>query len=350
MKSDTDQFDSPWKEALEKYLQPLLEFCFPQVADAIDWRTAPEFLDKELQEVVRDAALGEQRVDKLVKVQLLTGGEEWILVHVEVQHWPDPGLPQRLYQYHHRLSDRYGRSVLTLVLLADEQADWRPGHYESEVLGCRVRFDFPTCKLLDLIERAQAAVAQRAPPAVIILANRAAQQTRGDMPERSRWKWDLTQRLYDAGYSEQDVLELYRLIDWLLRLPAGLELEFKQKVAAYERSKAMPYVTSIERMAKEEGRQEGRQEGWQEGRQEGEQEGWQKGQQEGELKGRQEGQITSLQGAVMEVLRGRFGELPSALHQVIEQTRDPGRLTRQLQVAIRCPDIEAFRQFLQASS
>ena len=189
-----------------------------------------------------------------------------------------------------------------------------------------MRFDFPTCKLLDLIERAQAAVAQRAPPAVIILANRAAQQTRGDMPERSRWKWDLTQRLYDAEYSEQDVLELYRLIDWMLRLPAGLELEFKQKVAAYERSKAMPYVTSIERMAKEEGRQEG------------------------ELEGQQKGQITSLQAAVVEVLRGRFGELPSALQQVIEQTRDSGRLTRQLQLAIRCPDIEAFRQFLQAGN
>jgi flagellar biosynthesis/type III secretory pathway protein FliH len=330
MKSEADQFDSPWKEALEKYLRPLLEFCFPQVADAIDWRTAPEFLDKELQEVVRDAALGEQRVDKLVKVRLLTGSEEWILVHVEVQHWPDPGLPQRLYQYHHRLNDRYGRSVLTLVILADEQADWRPGHYENEVLGCRVRFDFPTCKLLDLVERAQAAVERRAPPGVIILANRAAQQTRGDMPERSRWKWDLTQRMYDAEFSEQDFLELYRLIDWLLRLPAGLELEFKQKLAACERSKAMPYVTSIERMAKEEGRQEGRQEGALEG--------WQKGRQEGELEGQQKGQISSLQAAVMEVLRGRFGELPSKLQQGIEQTKDPGRLTRQLQLAIRCPD------------
>ena len=93
MKSEADQFDSPWKEALEKYLQPLLEFCFPSIAEAIDWRTNPEFLDQELQEVVRDAALGKQRVDKLIKVQLLDGSQGWLLIHVEVQHRPDKNLP-----------------------------------------------------------------------------------------------------------------------------------------------------------------------------------------------------------------------------------------------------------------
>ena len=83
MRDAADQFDSPWKEVLEVYLRPTLEFCFPHVAKAIDWNAKIEFLDKELQEVVRDAALGEQRVDKLVKVKLLDGAEEWILVHIE---------------------------------------------------------------------------------------------------------------------------------------------------------------------------------------------------------------------------------------------------------------------------
>ena len=38
---------------------------------------------------------------------------------------------------------------------------------------------------------------------------------------------------------------------------------------AIEKEKSMPYVTSVERLAREEGRQEGKQEGRQEGRQEG---------------------------------------------------------------------------------
>ena len=68
MSQPPDQYDSPWKEALEVFLRSLLEFCFPAVAAAIDWSVPVEFLDKELQEVVRDADAGAQRVDKLVRV------------------------------------------------------------------------------------------------------------------------------------------------------------------------------------------------------------------------------------------------------------------------------------------
>ena len=96
------------------------------------------------------------------------------------------------------------------------------------------------------------------PSAVMVVANRVAQQTWEDVAERRRLKWELTKGLYDVGYERQDNLELQRLIDWLLRLPDNLEQEFKQQVLEYERSKSMPYVTSIERLAKEEGRNEGR--------------------------------------------------------------------------------------------
>ena len=57
MTSARDEYDSPWKEALEIYLRSFLELCFPQVAEAIDWDRGIEFLDKELQEGVRDADL-----------------------------------------------------------------------------------------------------------------------------------------------------------------------------------------------------------------------------------------------------------------------------------------------------
>src|SRR5258708_4061016 len=120
-----DEYDSPWKEALEVYLRPMLEFCLPAVAAAIDWSVQPKFLDRELQEITRDAALGEQRVDKLVQVQLRDGSLEWILVHVEVQHQRDVDLARRVYQYHHRVWDRFGHRVVSLVILADEQPNWR---------------------------------------------------------------------------------------------------------------------------------------------------------------------------------------------------------------------------------
>ena len=130
-------YDGAWKEAIERYLRPFMELCFPEAARNIDWTSTPEFLDTELQEVVRDAGLGKQRADKLIKVRRLDGEAEWVLVHVEVQAQPDESLPERVYQYHHRIADRFGRRVATLVVLADERAGWRPSVFETELWGCR---------------------------------------------------------------------------------------------------------------------------------------------------------------------------------------------------------------------
>jgi hypothetical protein len=55
------------------------------------------------------------------------------------------------------------------------------------------------------------------------------------------------------------VQELFRIIDWLMELPAGLESQFWQDMEQYE--KEMPYVTSVERMALQRGREEGLREG-----------------------------------------------------------------------------------------
>ena len=65
---EPSDYDSPWKEALERYFPQFLAFLFPQIHAEIDWGRGWEFLDKELQQVVRDAELGRRLVDKLVKV------------------------------------------------------------------------------------------------------------------------------------------------------------------------------------------------------------------------------------------------------------------------------------------
>lgn len=78
-------YDSPWKESLESYFADFLIFFFPQVHTEIDWKRDYEFLDTELQQVVRDAELGRRWADKLVKVWRKSGDEAWVLVHIEVQ-------------------------------------------------------------------------------------------------------------------------------------------------------------------------------------------------------------------------------------------------------------------------
>src|SRR5205823_6707140 len=128
-------FDSPWKEAFRLYLRSFLRLCFPHVELAIDWSRPAQFLDKELQKIMREAEAGRQYVDLLVQVWLLDGTDEWILLHIEVQHRPDPNFEERLCYYQFRLVDMYRRPVATLAVLADADPNWRPTHYERQTLG-----------------------------------------------------------------------------------------------------------------------------------------------------------------------------------------------------------------------
>jgi hypothetical protein len=311
-------YDGGWKEALDRYLRSFLELCFPNVASQIDWSVAPVFLDQELQEVVRDAETGKSRVDKLVRVFTQDGGEQWLLIHVEVQCQAEPQLAGRLYRYHHRLEDRYDVPVVTLAVLGDDEAGWRPGPYEWGKWGCRVRFDYLTCKLLDLRTAPALATPGMNPAAIVVAAHLEAQATARDMAARKARRWELTRRLYEAGFEKADILEIYRLIDWFMTLPTALMVAFRSELAEYEESKSMAYVTSNERMARQEGLQAGLQEGRQEGRQQAKRE------------------------SLLRVLEARFGEVPYTLRERVGAVEDDALLSQWLTHAATAPSLEAF--------
>jgi predicted transposase YdaD len=87
------------------------------------------------------------------------------------------------------------------------------------------------------------------------------QPTKKDLQARKEWKFRLTRMLYEREYEREDIIKLFRFLDWILELPEGLKQEFKSDLKRYEQEKQMPYITSIERMGIEEGRKEGRKEG-----------------------------------------------------------------------------------------
>ena len=166
--------------------------------------------------------------------------------------------------------------------------------------------------------------------AMVIAAHLAAQNTAGDMSQRQVFKWNVIRRLYHSGFDRQAVLDLFRLLDWLLVLPKELEVAFRARLLDYEEETRMPHITSIERLSREEGQQEG----WRKGRQEG----WQAGQEEGERAGRQVGR----QEDILDALEARFGEVPFDLRQQIKAIADEARLKRLLRQAVIQPGLASF--------
>ncbi|GAA6622351.1 cytosolic protein [Scytonema sp. NUACC26] len=261
MSDPQTEFDSPWKDILQIYFEDFMRFFFPQAHGEVDWTHAPEFLDKELQQVMRDAKLGRRLADKLVKIYLKTGKEVWVLVHIEIQSQEESDFAQRMFIYNYRIYDCYKCSVASLAVLGDERSNWRPNQFGYQLFGCEVGFRFPIVKLLDYQSRWSELEASRNPFAVVVMTHLKAQQTRSDRTKRLQSKLELTKRLYELGFSREDIINLFKLIDWIMSLPEELEQEFWQEFRNFEESKSMPYITSVERLGIKKGKQEGLLEG-----------------------------------------------------------------------------------------
>jgi hypothetical protein len=177
-------FDSPWKEALDLYFADFLLLLFPEIHAEIDWSRGFEFLDKELMKIMAEAERGRGEVDKLVKVWLPDGKENWLLPHVELQAQEEAGFPLRMFNYNSRILDRYDKEVVSLAVFGDDRLTWRPNQYQTERWGCKTSFEYPFVKLLDFRARTVELEQSVIPIAKVILAHLAALETRKTPADR----------------------------------------------------------------------------------------------------------------------------------------------------------------------
>ncbi len=293
--SQQDDYDSPWKEAIEIMLADFMAFYFPSAWKAIDWEQPHRFLDQELQKILPESDTGRRVVDKLVEVALVDGGDQWIHLHIEIQSSPEADFAERMMIYHYRIFDRFRRPVASLAMLADRRRGWRPGPYRQSVLGCHWTLDFPSVKLLDFRCREKTLAGSDNPFGLVTLAHLQTQRTRNQSAQRYHAKYRLIRLLYGQRREKHRIIQLLRVIDWLMALPPNLEKDLGQRLTAIEGEKHMQYITSFERLAREEGVQQGMQQGVQQGV--------------------QQGQAKLL----IRLLNHRFGPLPDDVHQRLEQ-------------------------------
>ncbi len=260
-----DDYDSPWKEAVESYFPEFIEFYFPEASRQIDWARGYQFLDPERRAVVQDAERGKRCVDQLAKVALLDGSERWVYVHLEVQGSAQAEFAERMFVYNYRLYDRYRQPVASLAVLADTTANWRPNHFGFAVLGCEHELRFPAVKLLDYATHQDQLYTNPNPFALVTLAHLLTQATHQDMNARFAAKWKLVQLLYQRGWDKQQVIDLFSVLDWMMRLPEQLKRSLWHNIEVLEEQEKMRYVTSVEQIGIEKGLLLGRLEGEQSG-------------------------------------------------------------------------------------
>ena len=144
--------DPLWKAILEHVFADFLRFFFSDAEEVFDLRKGFEYLDKEFDTLFPPESnnKGVRFVDKLVRVFLKEGGEQFILVHVEVQsNRGDGDLARRMFEYFYKISDRYKVPVTAVAILADSCRTYRPTEYTEEFMGTRLSYSFNSYKILD---------------------------------------------------------------------------------------------------------------------------------------------------------------------------------------------------------
>src|SRR5206468_5847783 len=127
-----------------------------------------------------------------------------------------------------------------------------------------------------------------------VMAHLKTQATRRAPESRLEWKLRISRGLYERGFSREDVMELFRVIAWMMALPPDLEQRFDTEIEEYATEKKMPYLTSFERR--------------------------------GIQKGREEGVVLGLRRAVLSALQVRLGGVPDPIREAIEAVDDAARL------------------------
>ncbi|HEY0586074.1 MAG TPA: DUF4351 domain-containing protein [Pseudoduganella sp.] len=268
-RSPTARFDSPWKVVLTHAFHAFMSFYFAELEKQIDWSRRPRFLDKELAQ----AGFGDEPdgriADQLVAVFLRDGREHWVLVHVEVQAHHDDSLARRILAYNYRIFEQHGQPVASLVLLADDDAHWRPSAFHNELLGTRMGISFATAKLLDYANCMDELRNSRNPFALVTLAHLYTQQTRKNADARFAAKWQLTKLLVQRGWSKKRIIILFKAINWMMTLPVPLEERYWKSVRKLERERKMEWISPLEQILMKKGLQKGIQQGLEQGREEG---------------------------------------------------------------------------------
>jgi len=129
----------------------------------------------------------------------------------------------------------------------------------------------------------------------------------------------LARMLHGRGDRREDIVRLYRFIDWVLRLPEDLEFKLEDGLKTLEGRKSMPSVSSIERHGVAKGRKEGRGEGLREGLRAG------------------------LLEAIASGLKLRFGQEGLDLLPRVREVREPRRLRPLLAAVLKAKSIENLR-------
>ncbi|WP_036603066.1 hypothetical protein [Olivibacter sitiensis] len=230
--------DALWKSILETVFREFLLFFYPNAGEIFDFSKGFVYLDKEFDTLFPPEEgnnKGVRFVDKLVKVYLRDGTEQFILAHIEVQSQKGKNdLEERMFRYYYLVRDKYKVPITAIAILADGNRSYHPTEHVEGFLNTQLIYRFDTYKIIGQDEAALRANPN--PFAVCVLTALLALKRRGaDDNELKAMKHDLYDQMMRRKMDREKRHALYAFLTYFVRFEkkemfAIFETEIKEKL------------------------------------------------------------------------------------------------------------------------
>ncbi len=305
--------DVLWKGIIEDFFNEFLEYFFPKYIKQIDFEAGYEFLDKELQKISPQSKESRRFVDLLAKVYLKNGKENWILIHIEVQGYPDTNFENRMFIYQYRIYDRFQIHPAALAIFSDDDLNFHPKKYSQSIFGTKIQYQFPTYKLsdkkLEEFENFQN-------PFSIIMETAWWGLKKNKLTQKQLFskKIHLYRKLLLLGFSGEKIHHLLSFIKYYTPFDKSeINIKFEEEISIISKNTDnMGIQERLLQAFKDDGILEGMAEGEAKGKAEGMAEGKAEGMAEGKAKGKAEGIGLSLK--IIDLLKEG-----KSVHQISKQ-------------------------------
>ena len=146
-------YDELWKDFIADFWREILGKFIPSLYVKADLNHEPEFLDKELHDILaafndNDDKTPKRYVDKLLKIFLKDGGEEWVLLHIEIQNKGGENFALRMFRYYCLLFIHYKKNPVALAILTASRPknETDPGIYKADLFGTSIEYKYNLVK------------------------------------------------------------------------------------------------------------------------------------------------------------------------------------------------------------
>ncbi len=257
--------DEVWKEAIRKYFEDFSKFFLADLDEYIDHTKGYAFLDSELQKIYPEGEETKRRTDKLVKVYLKNGLEQWIYLHIEVQGYKDELFQDRMFIYFYRIYDLFKQKIVAFTIFTDPERNYKPSEFNYDFFGTSLNYKYRTYKVLD-VKDAELENSDN-PFSLVVLAVKYVIRSGQNEDKKLKFKIKLARLLFKKGYNKEKVIEIFNFINAIIKIQDEAKQKiFYEEIKKLEGAEHMTIMSDIGEYITKENREKWMEKGMEKGK------------------------------------------------------------------------------------